>query len=214
MRVLFATFLVIATFGVVSEASGEQCVGPTNPCTSLVLHAGAAVDPSCASVASACDGTGPTIDITGTAAPTIFLLLRNYERISGVQCAFEWDPTWTLTFGLWECQSNALSAFTPSASGDSLGTITVAFDEISGGTTAGVGMLSFGSAGAGCISLVESVFPFGNHVFDVNSDPQNIQIDAQNWGKVCVGAGGLDTCEAMVAVEARTWGEIKAHYRR
>ncbi len=216
MYILFAVLLAAGTAGWLTPASGQMNRSDSsNVRTTLILHGSAGVDPTCASVANACDGAGPTVDVTGVAGPSIYLLLGNYERLSGVQCAFEWDPSWALAFGLWNCQESALTAVTPQASGDSLGTITVAFNEISGGGTVGVGVLSFTSAGTGCISLVESVYPFGNHIFDIHSDPQNIAIDEANWGRVCVGGGGINTCDTWLpAVEDKTWGGIKAQYLR
>lgn len=214
MRFLIATFLILAVAGVSTQASA-QCTG--NNCTSLVLHAIDTSFQSCdVSPMDCSEGNRPVVDVTGFSALVVAVLVRNYETITGVQVAFDWG-SWIYTFSLWDCQGNQLSAVTPSGAGGATdGTIATAFDVISGGMLTTIGRMNFATAPAsGCMELVESSFPFGNHVVDAgNQDEPVTPINALNWGKVCVGTGGYDSCDAVVAVEATTWGQIKQQFAR
>ena len=68
-------------------------------------------------------------------------------------------------------------------------------------------------AQAGCISQVQSSFPFGCHALDCNQDIDRIMENGiQPLGRMCVGQGGVDACDFPIAVEPATWGRIKATY--
>jgi len=212
MRFLILSFFVLAAMGTAQVASAQSCVG--NNCTSIVLHAIDNAVPMCGT-AMDCAGVRPTVDVTGITSLQVIMLVRNYDAITGVQCAFQWG-SWAFTFGLWNCQPNQLAATTPAAPGGPMaGTIATAFDLITGGTLAPIGNMNFvgATATSGCLEIIESSFPFGTHVTNPAQDPAVTPINSANWGKVCAGAGGYDSCDAMVAVESSTWGQIKSQYR-
>jgi hypothetical protein len=210
--------LFLAAMGLATQAAAQPC--GDNACTTIVLHAVNAVPGPCDTGVDCQEGgTLPTLNVSGMATPSIVMLVANYDRCQGVQCAFEWDPSWVFTFGLWDCQPNQLSAVTPTASGETAGTISTAFDEITLGAVAPVGRLGFGASPAsGCISIIDSSFPDATHVvgnFGEGIVPQPVIED--NRGRVCVGgvaAGAYDACIPVVAVEPTTWGSIKAQYSR
>jgi len=180
--------------------------------TRLVLHAVDTAFAPCNAHGVDCETSYSTIDATGMSTPAVYLLLWNYTEVVGVQCAFEWDASWTFTFGLWDCQSNQVNGYTPSApGGPTNGTITTAFDMLSGGAVQPIGRMNFASAGSGCLTIVESTFPFGTHVIDALG--QDTHIPETHRGAICVGAGGVDAC-LLPPVEPRTWGHIKRQYDR
>jgi hypothetical protein len=161
-------------------------------------------------------GVPPVVTIpAGPAA--VWLLAYNHQNLAGVQTAFEW-PGWAITFGPWDCQGGQLNAVTPGGSGGpTAGSITTAFNCVTDGLLAPIGRMFFQPAGnPTCIQQVESSFPFGNHVIDCSLATDIILLNGQGFqqrlGKVCVGAGGIDACRAVVAVEPTTWGQIKTQY--
>jgi hypothetical protein len=198
------------------------CIGSTafaglNPEITLPLHGKASsFEPCTGYLPTDCEGVRPVVNVQ--AAPVaVFLLAYNHTNLAGVQTAFEW-PGWSLTFGLWDCQPGQLNAVTPAnPGGPTAGSITTAFNCINGGALSPIGRIFLVPAGnPGCISQVESSFPFGVHVIDcsLNTDiilhqGQGLQ---QRLGKVCVGSGGVDACDAVVAVEPTTWGQVKNQY--
>jgi len=87
-------------------------------------------------------------------------LRTDERRASGIRLA----ATWAFGFGLWNCQVGQLFATQPSAPGPLSGSIATAFGPISGGALAPIGMMVFMQIGAGCLSIIESGYPYGNHV--------------------------------------------------
>ncbi|MGD8395777.1 MAG: hypothetical protein PVF43_09910, partial [Candidatus Eiseniibacteriota bacterium] len=64
---------------------------------------------------------------------------------------------------------------------------------------------------SGCITQVESSFPFADHVVGCQNDV--VPIAAVNQGSICAAPEtGYDACEPVVPVEPTTWGAIKAQY--
>ncbi len=195
----------ILGFGTVSPAAA------VNEDTTVVLHAVEEAGP-CDQVVNCFDAL-PRVDVSSMSSPSIMVILRNYDRVHGIQIAFEWDPSWSLASGSWDCQAMQLSAVQPSEPGARAGTITTAFNVITEGEAAVIGQLTFASAPSGCLRLVDSAFPYGNHVVDITSDPPHTILDPQLWGKVCAGPGGYNTCYAPTPVNSETWGAIRARYR-
>ena len=167
--------------------------------------------------------TGVTVNVAPGTQQAIYLLVRNYDDVAGVQTAFEWGAQWTFTFGLWDCQSNQVNGITPTdPGGPTAGTIASAFDCITGGTTAVIGRMHFNVATApgsrgdtqtNCVRQVEPNFPFGNHVVSCTGEVDLIGEDSQ--GSVCTETGGYDACDPpATGTEAATWGSIKAQYHR
>jgi hypothetical protein len=180
-----------------------------NEDTKLVLHAVDTAFAPCNAHGVDCGENGPTIDVTGMDTPAVYLLVYDYTEIVGVQCAFDWDPSWVFTFGLWDCQSNQVNGFTPSAPGETNGTITTAFDALTGGAVEPVGRMNFAGATSGCLTIIDSSFPFGTHVVDATG--QDTPIPEGLRGAIYVGPGGHDGCTPL-PVEPGSWGQIKRQY--
>lgn len=212
MRFALASIALVALLTTSGAALAQG-----NSCTTIVLHAVPGISATCTQTMD-CTTTTPLVDITSPTGPyTVLMYIKNYEEALGVQCAFDWPGTWSFGFGLWSCQTGQLTATTPTAPGPTTGTITTAFNAITGGGLAPIGLLVFNSIGPGCLSIVESTFPFGNHV--INSAQEAAPVGDQNEGRICadqVGppGPGHNACDCIPnAVEGATWGQIKASYR-
>ena len=157
-----------------------------------------------------CVNGRPNLDLTGMQMPCVYVMLRNYDDLGGVQCAVDWPAAWTFLGGSWGCLPGSLEGQVPKGPGD---TIAIVFNCINGGALVTMGLMIFGPpVGGGCLSIIESGFPFGNHTVDCNLD--NTPIHPANVGRLCVGAGGYDACDpAATAVESATWGRIKTQYQ-
>ena len=155
----------------------------------------------------------PNVDLSGMQMPWVYVMLRNYEHIGGLQCAFDWPSTWAYFGAVWNCQGHALG-HGPTGPGPIAGTLGVAFDCVQGGALITVGQLIFTSTvGGGCVSVIESGFGFGTHVGNCDGS-DGAAISPANRGRVCVGVGGYDACwPASTPVESATWGAIKSQYR-
>jgi hypothetical protein len=186
-----------------------------NENTTIVLHArdGFADCSGPQQAGLDCVNVHPTIDVTGMAAPWVFVMLRNYDQLAGLQCAFDWPSTWTFLAGTWDCQpGSAISQF-PKAPGPKVGTLAVVFDCVQNGSLITIGRMIFASAGTGCLSIIESDLAFGTHVAECDGG-DGAAIPPANRGRVCVGVGGYDACWlASTPVESATWGAIKSQYR-
>ncbi len=179
--------------------------------STLPLHAVVTGFGPCAPTpADPCDPGPPTTQVNQGDGLAIYLLTRNYDELAGVQTAFEWGD-WTWGFGLWDCQANQLNAVTPGPpGGETAGSITTAFDCLTGGATTVIGRMHL-TAGTGCIVQVPSSFPFANHTINCSAEPTAVPELGQ--GTVCVGSAGVDACAPVVPVETTTWGSIKAQYK-
>jgi hypothetical protein len=184
-----------------------------NEHTTIVLHASDASFMPCSPVPFDCDATPPSIDVSAyTTGAAIWITLKNYEQIVGFQCAF--DTEWVYQFGGFDCQGSQVNGTVPAAPfGPTSGTIATAFNAVTGGTIAPLGRMYFVVPASGCFSIVESSFPFGNHVVGPGSEVT--PVIPENWGRLCVGPGGYDACVpfAPVPVERSTWGNVKNQYR-
>ena len=211
MKFVLALAMILLALGVSATRAPAQ---NGNECTTVVLHAVSGIDTDCTSSLN-CTSVPPTVRVNNPAGLfTVMMYLKNYQGVQGVQVAFDWPPTWSYGFSLWQCQVGQLSAAIPSAPGPITGTITTAFNRISGGGLAPIGLFVFNSIGTGCLSIIESGFAYGNHVIDLNGFPYETHLLDINEGRVCVGSDGWNTCECqgVTAVESTTWGQIKATY--
>lgn len=207
MRFAFASIVAVALL-----ATSGAALAQDNSCTTIVLHAVAGISTACTTTLD-CAAVPPLVDIASPTGPfTVVMYLKNFTEVLGVQCAFDWPATWQFGFGLWQCQTGQLSASTPTAPGPTTGSITTAFNPVTGGNLAPIGVMVFNSVGAGCLSIIESSFPFGNHV--INAQQEATSIADSNEGKVCVAPEtGVNSCTCVPnAVEGATWGQIKASY--
>jgi len=206
MRFAFATLL-----GVALLATSGAALAQSNNCTTVVLHAVAGFNTGCTTTLDCTPVVPPLVNVSSpTGAYTVFMYLKNYNEANGVQCAFDWPPTWSFGFGLWQCQTGQVTAVTPTAPGATDGTIATAFNAVSGGALAPIGLMVFNLIGTGCISIVESSYPFGNVVI---LSTETTALNDANEGKICVDSGGIDTCNCLTPVENSTWGQIKGSYR-
>ncbi len=197
--------LVIALVALL--VSTVALAGP-NSNTTLVLHAFETTFGPC-EIDDPCPAPLVNVPVGGQYA--IYLVARNYDCIAGVQTAFDFGG-FLLTFGLWDCQANQVSGVSPAMPGGATaGTIATAFDVICGGESAVIGRVHM-IANGGCVTQVDSSYPFGTHVGSGQGEVD--VIDPLNRGSVCVDAGGYNACDPAVPVEATTWGVIKAHYQQ
>jgi hypothetical protein len=153
----------------------------------------------------------PVVNAQGMMSPEVFLFVRNYDEVAGVQCAFTVPTSWTFLFGLWDCQTNQINGTTPEPPfGAVSGTIATAFDALTSGELEPIGRMNFqsGPVPEGCMTIVDSAYPNGTHVVTWLGDPT--PVPPENRAIVCVGEGGRDACEpAAVPVPGTTWGRIK-----
>ena len=139
-------------------------------------------------------------------------LRRGQRHIAGVQTAFDW-PGWPIAFQLWDCQANQVIGTQPTAPGPTTGSISTAFDCITGGDSAVIGRIHFAVVtAAGCMTQIESSFPFGTHV--INCQGVDDAIDPLGRGSICAPDGGYNACDPIVPVENTTWGTIKSQFNR
>jgi hypothetical protein len=197
-----------------ATATATGAFAGMNPHVSLPLHAKASsFEPCTGYLPVNCRDIMPVVNINpGPAA--IFLFVMNYNAVAGVQTAFQPDPSWTFTFGLWDCQPGQLNAVTPAAPfRPAAGTITTAFNCLTGPDLGVIGRMFFVAGGVGCLTQVQSSYPFGIHVLDCQQGIDQISESQQaRLGKICIGQGGYAACFVEPAVDAATWGAIKAQY--
>src|SRR5262245_8290660 len=122
-----------------------------NDCTTVVLHAVSGIQTGCQTNLD-CTTVQPGTRLDNPSGPyTVYMYLKNYELVGGVQVAFNWPASWSFGFGLWQCQPGQISASLPTAPGPITGSITTAFNQISGGALAPIGEMVFNSLGqSGC----------------------------------------------------------------
>src|SRR5688572_14000463 len=51
-----------------------------------------------------CVNGRPALDIEGMQLPSVYVMLRNYDGLRGLQCAFDWPLEWTYIGGIWDCR--------------------------------------------------------------------------------------------------------------
>jgi hypothetical protein len=183
-----------------------------------------------------CDPVNITTSAQTGDQVTIYVIVRNYDDIVGVQTAFTWGD-WQFLSGHWNCRPNQVVGHAPYGDGGSReGTLATAFDCIERGRTAIIGMMQF-TVGTGCLRHTESSFPFGTHV--LASDFNEVaHVYPFHRGEVCVGEAGYPACspvmptqavelssaqsplfelthsvECVTPVESRSWGTVKSVYR-
>jgi hypothetical protein len=200
-------------------AASSIALAGNNPQVTFPLHAKASSFEACTGLAPVdCTGeigsaTRPTVNVS-PGAVAVFMTVMNYTGLLGVQTAFENGGNWVFAFGLWDCQVGQLNAVTPAPPfGPTAGSITTAFNCVTSGVLVPIGRLHFASATSGCLSQVQSTYPFGIHASDCALGVDQITDSEQaRLGKICVGSGGVDACDPVSAVDEATWGRIKASF--
>jgi hypothetical protein len=199
-----------------------------NGATRFPLHAVEEQLGTCV-IGDPCDPRDANVCVARGEEVTVYVLVRDYDSISGAQTAFEWDD-WTLLYGIWsDCQSNQITLHSPHGSGGPTeGTLSTVFDGIIGGQTAVLGYMHF-IAGTGCVSQIPSALPFGTHVFDAQGQVSILAVrPREDFGKVCVTGWAYDGCSAMLPFDSSaaredscialnpvledTWGHLKSTY--
>jgi hypothetical protein len=148
--------------------------------------------------------------------PWVYVMLRNYDNIEALQCAFDWPVSWTYLGGTWDCIPNSGVASLPTGPGPINGNLAVTwgFNCTQGGSLVTVGRMIFGPpVGGGCLSIIESGLPFGTLVLECGTEVI-AHVGTENRARACAGPGGYDACwPASTPVESATWGAIKSQYR-
>ncbi len=178
--------------------------GP-NAHTSFVLHTVQTEFGSC-DIADPCSSPDrPTVEITAPGQPhVIYFIVRNYAELSGFQADLRWPEDWTWLFAL-SCPAAVLDCFHIGSH-----TILCSFNCLTGGATIVMAAIHM-VPGSGCFEIEESVWPGGTHVLDCQLQLEHVA--KANWGRVCVGPGGVNTCDPIVPITTATWGTIKSQYR-
>jgi hypothetical protein len=204
----------VVTVAMAGMAQAQPAPCGENACTTIVLHAQDEFFPPAGCPAPFdCEATLPAIDNTGFTATNVYVTVRNYEEINGVQAAFNWDLSWNFAASNWSCQESQLSAVTPTGPGPTAGTIGTVFNPIMGGTLEVIGTMTFTAAGAGCLEIIESTFDNGTHTILTGDTVVIAPVIVENRGRICIGPGGVDTCIPIVPVVPTSWGAIKSQYR-
>lgn len=196
----------------------SAAVAGDNPAFTIPLHAKlTAPEPLCL-VSADCANLPPRVNVPPDTLITVFVLVNNYTGITGLQTAFEWDPSWTILGGACDCRMSDVCAGPWEEGGPGGGNSNLAVASlscVSGPAVAAVARMFFRTGSAGCLEQVQSGYPFGIHAVDCRGGQDLISpydpAGQLRLGKICVGQGGRDAC-MVTPVEARTWGAIKATY--
>ncbi len=158
-----------------------------------------------------CESTLPVTDLSGMQTACVLVLLRNYDSVWGVQCAFEVPDSWAFGFGLWDCLTSLYELPPGPPWGPVRGSLTLPFDQVvTGGALVAFGRMTFYAVDQGCIEIIESAFPNGTHVLSPTFEVTPIPPSSR--GRACVGPGGHDACYPLAPVTPVTWGRIKSQY--
>ena len=163
-----------------------------------------------------CAGTRPTVTAMAGEPAAVYVLVHNYAAFVGIQTAFEWDRSWNLLYGLWDCHQGGLDGLEPvDPGGPTYGSLNKVFVCINGPALAVIGRMFFVGVESGCIRQVQPTYQFGICLLDCTYALDQIfesPTDQGRLGQICVGSGGHDACDLVLPVEAATWGRIKATY--
>jgi hypothetical protein len=160
-----------------------------------------------------CNGMPPVVNVQPEKTIAVFVLLRNYDAVSSVRYLFEVDGgkngiwgDWTMIFSDFGCLPGQTTASAPASTN---GVLETNFLCIEGGALRVIGLMAMTSGSHGCLEISEVEFSGIQDCDQVRTD-----VAPRNRGRICVGDGGYNACDAMpVPVEGATWGAIKAQYR-
>ena len=209
--------ITLALLAVATWTGAMDAMAGANPHFTLPMHAKVSAFEFCNGYLPVdCLGVRPTVSAPSGQPVTVFMFVANYTRVAAVQTAIEVDPSWTLSFSLWDCLSGEFADVNPYPPfGPTYGTLTAAFNCVTSGVLAPLGRMFFAS-GTGCIGQVQSSFPNGIHALDCLEQVDRILPtepgQGVRLGRICVGPGGQDACDRVTPVAAATWGAIKASY--
>jgi hypothetical protein len=160
-----------------------------------------------------CLGTRPATAAIPNHPAVIYLLVFNHTGIAGLQAGLEWDPSWTWSFALFDCLPGQLEGIFPD--GPTTASGSTAFNCLQGPALAAIGRITFQVGHSGCLKFRQPAYTLGIAALACTSQEvdQITDADSPRLGRVCVGSGGHDPCDAAVPVEPSTWGEIKSTFR-
>jgi hypothetical protein len=207
------TRILIAALGLQAAIGSAAIAGP-NANFTLPLHVVASISEPCNGYLPVdCMGNRPNTSAIANHVASVFLLVANHTDIAALQAGLEWNPSWTLSFSLFDCLPGQLDGFVSDGPTSVSGVTT--FSCVQGPTLAVVGRMFFMAGQIGCLKYRQPPFPSGICVFDCTGAEidQITDVNSPRLGRVCVGGGGHDACDAAVPVASDTWGAIKASYR-
>jgi hypothetical protein len=193
--------MVVAVVGSLAAPSPSAANG--NEGTTIVLHA-EPIESGCDLQDPCAAGARVVVD-RGGVLQAIFVFVRNYDNLRLVQFDVVASDGWMIVAPL-DCRVNCLDCV---ISIDDRVHWNAVFDCVVGGATEVLGRILV-IPNSGCIEVVESTLYGGTMVADC--DWATVAIPPSHWGRVCVGAGGVDACETPSPVEPATWGRIKRQY--
>lgn len=177
----------------------QTTAGP-NAYATLPLHAVETEFGVCA-IADPCDPGPPTVEVPVGSTIAVYLLVRHYGDVVGLQTAFDWPESWVFLFGLWDCLPGQVTSATPFAPGPEYGTLTTAFDPLTGGQATVIGRMHMIASRYGCIVQVDSSLPEGTHFLSSLGEIDPPELSSRS-GTVCAGNAGEDGCNARPMVRA------------
>jgi hypothetical protein len=190
--------------GLLFLALAQAALAGPNANTSFVLHAVQTQFGPC-DISDPCAPPGePAVEITQPGQPhAIYFCVRNYTEICGFQADLRWPSDWTWLFAI-SCPAAVLDCFHIGKH-----TILCSFNSITGGATVVMAAIHM-VPGSECFEIEESIWPGGTCVIDCQLEVEHVA--EANWGRVCVGPGGVNTCAPIVPIASTTWGNIKSQY--
>jgi hypothetical protein len=140
-----------------SVGAVDRVVAGVNPNFTLPLHAKVSAFELCNGYLPVdCLGVRPTVQVESGQPVAVFLFVANYTQLAGIQTAFEVNPSWTYSFGLWDCLSGEFADVNPFPPfGPTNGTLNSAFNCVTSGELAPLGRMFFVS-GTGCIGQMKA----------------------------------------------------------
>ena len=210
--VRYLKVLLVITICLLDGGSVRSAAAGANPSFTLPMHVAYGTFSDCSGYLPVdCLANRPVVNISGNVDVSVFLAVANYQNINGVNAAIQWSPSWSWVFGIFDCLPGQRLEFQPNGTAASGATV---FDCVNGPALAVFAMIFFQAGGSGCVQFIQPEGdPLGIFVQDCQGEIDQIMAtDSPRLGRVCVGAGGVDACDAASPVESKTWGAIKAAF--
>jgi len=154
--------------------------------------------------------TPATVSVGGAETIDAFLMVYDFDDVSGVQCQFEWGAGWVFQGWRGGCVANQVNGVTPT--GDTQRQIATAFDAVvRPARVAVIGWLTLTTGPADCLQIGESTYPFGTHIVDQGTGTSTA-IPLERRGSICSGQNGVDGCTLGTTMTNSTWGAIKSGF--
>jgi hypothetical protein len=209
------TIAVVFLVCALSLGQPSDVVAGANPDFRIMLHAKmSGFEPCNGFLPLDCFMNPPTVNLPSVGPVAVFVMVHVFNELSGIQTGLQF-PGWQVTYALLDCQLTICDPNPCQPIPDPNGIIIdVDFncDTLPG--LAVIGRVFLVPAGnPGCISQWTPDLPNGIHVRDCSGGVDTIEnANSLRLGKICVGSGGVTSCDDDVPVEPTTWGKIKATY--